>query len=171
MRYVVLSDTHGDLRRIFAAVDYIRALGADEGLSLGDLCCDASLLEKELRIPFRAVAGNCDAGMTRWPDEDVVMAEGARIFISHGHRFDVYEGPQRLIWAAQERECTVALYGHTHRQELLYEQGVLVMNPGSLCRPRASEAGFGLLDVKNGQAKGLLLPFCGQQEKGDSFFW
>ena len=29
MRYVVLSDTHGDVRKMLAAVDYIRALGAD----------------------------------------------------------------------------------------------------------------------------------------------
>ena len=116
MRYVVLADTHGDERKMLSAVDYIRALGADAGIFLGDLCSDVRLLERELDIPFTAVEGNCDAGMTMYPGQDVIESEGVRIFLCHGHRYDVYEGPQRLIWAAQERECSVALYGHTHRQ-------------------------------------------------------
>ena len=37
MRYVVLADTHGDERKMLSAVDYIRALGADAGIFLGDL--------------------------------------------------------------------------------------------------------------------------------------
>lgn len=162
MRFVVLSDTHGDLSRMFAAADYIRALKPDALIHLGDFCADAEAMAKELRLELHAVAGNCDAGRTTRPAVDVLEAEGARILLCHGHTYDVGETPQRLIWAAQERECTAALFGHTHRQFLEKEDGVLLMNPGSLCRPRGTEAGLGLLTVEKGAVRGLLLPFSGR---------
>lgn len=162
MRFAVLSDTHGDLSRMFAAADYIRALKPDALIHLGDFCADAEAMAKELRLELHAVAGNCDAGRTTHPVVDVLEAEGARILLCHGHNYDVGETPQRLIWAAQERECTAALFGHTHRQFLEKEDGVLLMNPGSLCRPRGTEAGLGLLTVEKGVVRGLLLPFSGR---------
>lgn len=162
MRFAVLSDTHGDLSRMFAAADYIRALKPDALIHLGDFCADAEAMAKELRLELHAVAGNCDAGRTTHPAADVLEAEGARILLCHGHTYDVGETPQRLIWAAQERECTAALFGHTHRQFLEKEDGVLLMNPGSLCRPRGTEAGLGLLTVEKGAVRGLLLPFSGR---------
>ena len=162
MRFAVLSDTHGDLSRMFAAVEYIRALKPDALIHLGDFCADAEAMAKELRLELHAVAGNCDTGRTTRPAVDVLEAEGARILLCHGHTYDVGETPQRLIWAAQERECTAALFGHTHRQFLEKEEGVLLMNPGSLCRPRGTEAGLGLLTVEKGAVRGLLLPFSGR---------
>jgi len=169
MRFVVISDTHRDLSKMFAAVDYIKALSPDAVIFLGDVVGDALALKTELRVPFHIVQGNCD-GFSSHPATDVVEAEGVRIFLCHGHQYDVKESPQRLIWAAQERECTVALFGHTHRQYLDKEDGVLIMNPGSLTRPRLCEAGLGVLDVKNGQAKGLLLPFSAGRENNSIFF-
>lgn len=64
MRFAVLSDTHGDLSRMFAAADYIRALKPDALIHLGDFCADAEAMAKELRLELHAVAGNCDAGRT-----------------------------------------------------------------------------------------------------------
>lgn len=169
MRFVVVSDTHGDLSRMFSAVDYIKALGPDAVIFLGDVISDALALKTELRVPFHIVQGNCD-GYSPYPGEEVIEAEGVRIFICHGHRYGVKESPQRLVWAAQERECSVALFGHTHMQYLEREDGVLLMNPGSLCRPRLSRTGLAVLDVKNGAAKGLLLPYQTSSEKNSIFF-
>lgn len=169
MRFVVLSDTHGEMSKMFSAVDYIKALDPDAVIFLGDIVSDAAALKTELRVPFYIVQGNCD-GYSAHPATDVVEAEGVRIFICHGHQYSVKESPQRLVWAAQERECSVALFGHTHRQYLDREDGVLLMNPGSLTRPRLSETGLGVLDVKNGQAKGLLLPYH-TTGKNNSFFF
>lgn len=169
MRFVVLSDTHRDLSKMFAAMDYINALSPDAVIFLGDNVSDAVALKTELRVPFHIVQGNCD-GYSTHPATDVIEAEGVRIFICHGHQYDVKESPQRLVWAAQERECSVALFGHTHRQYLDREDGVLLMNPGSLCRPRLYEPGLGVLDVKNGTAKGLLLPFYAAEQNNSNFF-
>lgn len=169
MRFLVLSDTHRELSKLFAAMDYLNALSPDAVIFLGDNVSDALALKTEMHMPFYIVQGNCD-GYSAHPATDVVEAEGVRIFICHGHQHDVKESPQRLIWAAQERECSVALFGHTHRQYLDREDGVLLMNPGSLTCPRLCTPGLGVLDVKNGQAKGLLLPYYGDGEKKSGFF-
>lgn len=169
MRFVVLSDTHRELSRMFSAVDYIKALDPDAVIFLGDNVTDAAALKTELHVPFHVVQGNCD-GYSAHPATDVIEAEGVRIFICHGHQYDVKESPQRLMWAAQEKNCTVALFGHTHKPYLDREEGVLLMNPGSLTRPRLCEAGLAVLDVKNGQAKGLLLPFKSSAQINSMFF-
>ena len=159
MRFVVLSDTHGDLSKMYGALDYLRALKPDALIHLGDLCRDAELLAREMDLQLYAVAGNCDAGRTAAPQERVLEVEGVRILLCHGHERGVSDGLQRLIYAAQERECGAALYGHTHRQVVVTEQGILLMNPGSLCRPRAGEAGLGLLTVEGGKMRALTLPY------------
>ncbi len=159
MRFVVLSDTHGDLSKMYRALDYLRALAPDALIHLGDHCADGEQLARELDLPLYAVAGNCDAGRTLAPQERVLEAEGARVLLCHGHAWGVNDGLQRLLYAAQERACAAALFGHTHRQLVQREQGVLLMNPGSLCRPRGGEAGLGLLTLENGKVRALTLPY------------
>ena len=71
------------------------------------------------------------------------------------------EDLQRLTYAALEQACAVALFGHTHEPFLAREQGVLLLNPGSLCQPRlGAGAGLALLTVEKGEAKGVLLPYA-----------
>lgn len=159
MRYLVVSDTHGDLRCLFRAMDYLRALKPDALIHLGDFCGDGRLLQKELDVPLYAVAGNCDGAMGA-DAQQVIQEQGVNILLCHGHQYGVGGDVQRLLYAALERDCAVALFGHTHMPYLEREQGVLLMNPGSLCRPRISQAGVGLLTVEKGSAKGLLLPYC-----------
>ena len=84
-----------------------------------------------------------------------------RILLTHGHRYGVKEDLQRLTYAALEQACAVALFGHTHEPFLAREQGVLLLNPGSLCQPRlGAGAGLALLTVEKGEAKGVLLPYA-----------
>lgn len=159
MRFVVLSDTHGDLSKMFGAVEYIQALKPDALIHLGDYVSDAQLMQQQLRIPLYSVAGNCDVGRTTRPAADVIDAQGARILICHGHNLGVKDGLDRLCYAAQERECAAALFGHTHCQYMERSDGLLLMNPGSLTRPRGSQAGLGLITVQEGNIKGIVLPY------------
>lgn len=161
MRFLVLSDTHGDRTQMVRALDYLEALRADALLHLGDYAADADFLARELRIPARAVSGNCDAFRSMRPTEEAFECEGVRILLTHGHRYGVKEDLQRLTYAALERACAVALFGHTHEPFLAREQGVLLLNPGSLCQPRlGAGAGLALLTVEKGEAKGVLLPYA-----------
>lgn len=99
MRFLVLSDTHGDRTQMVRALDYLEALRADALLHLGDYAADADFLARELRIPARAVSGNCDAFRSMRPTEEAFECEGVRILLTHGHRYGVKEDLQRLTYA------------------------------------------------------------------------
>ena len=52
--------------------------------------------------------------------------------------------------------CSVALYGHTHVPDVSYCKDVLVMNPGSISRPRQASGRptYGIVTIgSNGEAR------------------
>ena len=61
---------------------------------------------------------------------------GHRIFLAHGHRYGVHGGTWRIVEAAKELGADIAVYGHTHVPDYGKEEGVLVINPGSIAKPR-----------------------------------
>ncbi len=134
---VILSDTHRNLQpldkiaTVLAESDYI--------IHLGDLASDVNGLLREYPQKTYVVAGNNDffGGI---PGELVLQAEGRRLFMCHGHHYGVKSGTERLVQAAKERGCDIALYGHTHVADVHEEDGVLVINPGCMTRfsPRQS---------------------------------
>ena len=150
MRFAVLSDTHGDLSRMFAAADYIRALKPDALIHLGDFCADAEAMAKELRLELHAVAGNCDAGYTD-PAEGMAPFAGVLFFYTHGHHYGVKMGTDRLAESAGERGADVALFGHTHRRALVRGVGTAatVFNPGSL----RDGGSYGVITVTDGECQ------------------
>ena len=121
---VILSDTHRNLQpldkiaTVLAESDYI--------IHLGDLASDANGLLREYPQKTYVVAGNNDffGGI---PGELVLQAEGRRLFMCHGHHYGVKSGTERLVQAAKERGCDIALYGHTHVADVHEEDGVLVI--------------------------------------------
>jgi predicted phosphodiesterase len=59
---------------------------------------------------------------------------------------------ERLRLEAVRRGAAVALFGHTHRQLCETNDGLTVMNPGSLSRPRDAKRGYGVVEIVGGQA-------------------
>ena len=92
---------------------------------------------------FLAVRGNCDFGSTLPPVGDFT-AEGVKIFYTHGHLYGVKSGRYTIVCAARERGAQVLLHGHTHNAYTDYEDGLYMMNPGSL---NGWEATYGTLDI------------------------
>lgn len=142
MRIVVVSDTHGNdssLRRAILAQPQ-----AEVVIHLGD--GEEELLRAKRAFPekmFLAVRGNCDFGSSL-PGVGEFTAEGVKIFYTHGHAYGVKSGPYSIVCAARERGAQVLLYGHTHRAFTDYEDGLYMMNPGSL---NSWEATYGTLDI------------------------
>ena len=129
MRFAVLSDTHGDLSRMFAAADYIRALKPDALIHLGDFCADAEAMAKELRLELHAVAGNCDGFAPRLMLERTVEVEGMRFFLTHGH---LYPSRELLARAGRAQGADAVLSGHSHIARAEREPGDLwLINPGT----------------------------------------
>ena len=122
---------------------------------LGDGARHLGMLEKAApEKTFFAVMGNCDTFLDGIPEKEAVLdIEGHRIFICHGHTRMVKYGRGGLLSAAKEKNCDIALYGHTHiaHEEYDSDSGVYMFNPGSIGEPRDGRFTYGLLslDKKN----------------------
>lgn len=128
MKVLVVSDTHGNY---LAPLTIFQETGADLVIHLGDVLDDALTLEQMLDRPVIKVPGNCDPG-AKEPRELLETIAGTRFFITHGDHYRVKNGLHRLVEKARELKAAVALFGHTHRPLSQKEDGVLLINPGTL---------------------------------------
>jgi len=145
MKALVLSDSHGDA---MSMVNVIERDQPDAVIHLGDCWRDTEpIVERFPDIPLYRVTGNCDYRPKDKPEQLVIM-EGRRVFLCHGHTFGVKEG----LWDAEEfveeQNLDAFLFGHTHRPMVDVRRGVLYFNPGScgLGHPRT----YGILTVEPG---------------------
>ena len=153
MRILVFSDSHGNTTCMDRAM---RAVGAfDAVIHLGDIERDVRYLEKVCTVPVYAVLGNNDFGSVR-ETERVITLGGVNIFMCHGHTRSVRSGTEAIEAAAAARDCSVALYGHTHRSDDRVENGILVFNPGSCHLPRNGRPSFGILEIEDGKCSSVV---------------
>jgi uncharacterized protein len=123
MEIIVCSDNHGliaPLEKIVKAYPK-----ADAYIHCGDMELEKQYLEK-----FYAVTGNNDY-FTSYPQELFVKVGDLKIYVTHGHQF-YGDREQKLATKAINNHCQIACYGHTHRFNAEYVNGVLCLNPGSL---------------------------------------
>ena len=136
-RCIVISDTHGDDRAIFKVIEKEEPF--DLLIHCGDVQGDLNRILGMQRFGYFSVRGNCD--MFADADNERCIRLGLwNVFVTHGHRYEVRNNRNRLIRAGQSRQAHVILYGHTHVPEITEdsETGILIVNPGSLSRPRQS---------------------------------
>ncbi len=110
MKIVVVSDSH---RQQELLEEIVISTKADYYLHAGDSCLPAVLLE-----PFISVRGNCD--FYSYPLELVVNYSDVKIFLHHGHLYSI----RQMVKKAQQNDCKIVIYGHTHIPNL--EQEVVV---------------------------------------------
>ena len=129
MKAAVFSDTHGNTALM---VEAVRRTRPDVLIHLGDYERDTEVLRREFpEIPLYSVCGNCDFAPLA-PLTDIVPLGGVKALICHGHTYAVeYNSIDRLVYAAQEREAKLALFGHTHMPYNGEAGGVRVVNPGT----------------------------------------
>mgnify|MGYP000569725812 FL=1 len=146
-KVLVLSDSHGDVAAMERAAARERP---DLILHLGDLCRDFDELRRRLPMTqaMQNVCGNCD-GFTEVPDQRVLLVEGKRILMMHGHRYEVKLGYSRAMWAAREAEADILLCGHTHIALDRDLMGLHLMNPGSC---RGSRGTYGVIELGEGES-------------------
>ena len=110
-KLIILSDTHGNLKAIadllprIAENDYVIHLGD----GAGDMRETRSLYPDKVYV----VGGNCDF-FTHLPQEGELEIEQRKIFYTHGHKYGVKDGREKLAAEAKRRGCDIALYGQPH---------------------------------------------------------
>jgi putative phosphoesterase len=143
MRFLILSDTHGNYPLAFRALEMAGPI--DRIFHLGDGIEDARLIEEITGQEIVKVPGNCDISASDPGDITAVIA-GKRFFITHGDRYAVKGGLARLINKAQTENADIVLYGHTHIGSVELLNGTLFVNPGCL-RYKWPTASYALLDL------------------------
>lgn len=122
---VAFSDSHGveipqKLLNIINENNYVFFLG--DGINhLGDV-----MFHKNLHI----VNGNCDYPLFK--DEEILTIENTKILLTHGHKYNVKSNLLNLKLRAKELNCSLVFYGHTHYPQIIEDDGITFICPGSI---------------------------------------
>lgn len=146
MTILVVSDTHGAKGRLRTLLETRKDI--DAFIFLGDgLGSVNTVMEDYPDIPFYAVRGNCDT--TLIPSETLGFIElaGKKILFTHGHLYGAKYSTEMLIDKAKNMGADIVLFGHTHERYENYTDGIYIMNPGSLERPRHGDASYGIIEI------------------------
>lgn len=144
LKILVLSDTHNN---ISYASKLIEKLNPDYVLHLGDICDDCHRLEDAFpRKLIVSVKGNNDFFDNSYPLERCFELEGKKIFMCHGHKYNVKSSLLPISYKGREVGADIVLYGHTHVSHLEEAEGVIIMNPGYGGKGR-----YGIIEIKDGK--------------------
>jgi putative phosphoesterase len=151
MKYVIISDIHGSALATKKAIAHFEKANADFLCILGDILYHgprnslpgghdpkgvAEILN-QYRDSVIAVRGNCDAEVDQlllnfpcMSDYALIVDEGRRLFLTHGHVYAENELPFALPGGS------ILLSGHTHIWRLEQKAGITYCNPGSIALPK-----------------------------------
>ncbi len=146
-KLLIVSDTHGNKKELEKLLPLIAE--NDYFIHLGDGAWDVRALSKEYPDKIYSCVGNCDLFIP-YADEGTIDVEGVRIFYTHGHKYGVKDSLDALAYKAREKDCDIALYGHTHIPLISEIGGVTLINPGTLKHPLNAGGSYGYL-VINGK--------------------
>ncbi|PTY81235.1 metallophosphoesterase [Heyndrickxia sporothermodurans] len=99
-------------------------------------CGDSELMANDEEISgYLVVRGNCDYDR-QFPLDIKENIDGNKIFITHGHHYNVKMTLLNLSYKAKEVGADFVFFGHSHMLGAEMINGTLYLNPGSLLMPR-----------------------------------
>ena len=145
MKYMFVSDIHGNVDRFNEVIDIFKNEKADKLVILGDTSAAMSKSDNEqiseilnnMKGKIEVIRGNCD---TRDFEElldfeifdmDNLYVNGKVVSITHGHYYNCYNLPYNC--------GDIFIQGHTHIPMLLKSNEKILANPGSISRPRGTD--------------------------------
>ena len=151
MKLLIASDIHGDIAAARAVVDEYRRSGADRLVLLGDLLYhgprndlpkdyapkEVIALLNSVKDELLCVRGNCDTEVDQMvldfpilADYALIEADGVRMFVTHGHKFNLDNLPPL-------KTGEVLVHGHTHVRAMVeFGNKNLYVKPGSPSIPK-----------------------------------
>lgn len=158
MTLLIVSDSHGRYERLESLLEMHK--NVDALIFLGDGLLDLDRAGvRDYPFTVFSVRGNWDSGRgsitaMRAKDEITFTFDGIKFFALHGHTKGVKSTLVNAIYAAEQNEADVLLFGHTHEPIDTYlSQGeynlnrpLHIFNPGSL-----ANYSYGLCEIRNGQ--------------------
>ena len=151
MKLLIASDIHGDIAAARAVVQAYRDSGAERLVLLGDLLYhgprndlpkdyapkEVIALLNSVKDELLCVRGNCDTEVDQMvlefpilADYALIEADGVRMFVTHGHKFNLDNLPPL-------KTGEVLVHGHTHVRAMVeFGDKNLYVNPGSPSIPK-----------------------------------
>jgi putative phosphoesterase len=163
-RLLVIADTHGNVPVLNTVLQWASGATISAAVFLGDGINDISHATAGSSVEWRIIRGNNDYAFSV-PEASVFDFGGKRFFLCHGHHYALYNGYHTLITAARGMNADAVLFGHTHVPYHEDTDGILLLNPGSIGRPRSIiGATFALIECTPEQP--FAVQFWGVDSKG-----
>lgn len=145
MKIAVLSDSHYEefcvknIKKYLTDVDMI--------LHCGDGAPDVKVLADEFNGKIYSVKGNCDISCD-YPLYRVIEALGVKIFMTHGHMYNVKNEYNTIFYKGKEVGADIVVFGHSHKAFISNNDGLILMNPGSVTLPYlGSKKTIGFIEI------------------------
>ena len=133
MKILIVSDTHGRIYHFSRIIDKIGPI--DMLIHLGDFEGHEDEIELLANCETHFVGGNNDF-FSSLEREQVFSVGPYTIFMTHGHRYGVNYGIDKIVEAGKEFGANIIMFGHTHKPLVERREGIYVVNPGSISQPR-----------------------------------
>ena len=90
------------------------------------------------------------AGDSIEPKEILVEIAGKKIFLTHGHKYNVKWTTKYLYEQASKLGADIIVYGHSHVGNEEHVNDKIIINPGSVSEPRDGlDPSFMIIDINN----------------------
>lgn len=142
MKILIVTDSHGNTNKIY---DIISQESPNIIIWTGDHSWDGE--ECSFAFPdikFYIVRGNCDIFDRKFNDNEILDIDGIKIFITHGHLYNVKKEMYTLEAIAERYYVDAVCFGHTHIPYYEEKNGIKYFNPGALKDNR-----YGVLLIEN----------------------
>lgn len=157
MKYFIISDTHGELEKVYEV--YSKLEGIDAIIHLGDYEKDAVEIREALKVDVISVKGNMDGGFGEH-EYKILETECGKFYLAHGHLENVKMKYQNIYYYALENQCVAALFGHTHKAVFENLGDMYLINPGSLTLPADGSKGtYAILETSKDGLKGKIYEY------------
>lgn len=149
MKYLLISDNHGQwplvsniIDNFTSQVDYVIHCGDSEFPPNDPIWARVDAVVK----------GNMDF-YDNYPDYLELDTEDGRILLTHGHLYRINHGTDALAKIARSHNANIVFHGHTHVLGVQSNDGVLLINPGSLKSSRGPypERTFAIVEISASQ--------------------
>lgn len=135
MKLLLVSDSHGHSNRVLSVTERHKDIVCVA--HLGDHAKDIRAVEEAFpTLLTEAVRGNNDFTQD-YPLEKVIQLAGVKILLTHGHAYNVGRDLSYIVAKAHSVDARVAAFGHTHVPGIEEKDGIYLINPGCLLRPRS----------------------------------
>lgn len=164
-KLLLISDSHGYIDNIKNIIEKEKPI--DMIIHLGDIVADALQTAEEFKdIEVKYVVGDYDCS-TMEPKELVIEEQGWRIFLTHGHLYEIKKGLNRLIKRAKQLDADIVLFGDNHIQKCINHEGIIYINPGSVSESRENDDTLFSYSTLQLNKDEVLVKSCWANSKGD----